>query len=211
MSRRKFVWWFASYSNIQSRTKWLIWVNIATSNKTTVEYHSYARNHNTLTFYSILPFFLLHCCVDSLTVFRDPLFPFEHSFLVHGCQWSFLQTWSKNNRLNDCIYIILRILIVSYHNCRNGRRSVLTCIRSVYCHHNLPKSTLFSSLVAFLPLSSHRMPVDRLDNPLKYCGQHRQKQQRWQMQLPLRLYCNCKDEYWSRFGDILTNLKTTLE
>ena len=46
------------------------------------------------------------------------------------------------------------------------------------------------------------MPVDRLDTPLKYCGQHRQKQQRWQMQLPLRLYCNCKDEYWSRFGDI---------
>ena len=92
--------------------------------------------------------------------------------------------------------------MVSYHNCRNWLKTVLTCIRSVYCHHNLPKSTLFSSLVAFWPLSSHRMPVDRLDTLLKYCGQHLQKQQRWQMQLPLRLYCKCKDEYWSRFGAI---------
>ena len=42
--------------------------------------------HKSLKSYPILPFFLLHCCVDSLTVFRDPLSLFEHSFLVHVCQ-----------------------------------------------------------------------------------------------------------------------------
>ena len=78
-------------------------------NKSLVWFYILKMPQQKLISYSILPFFQLHYCVDSLTVFRDPLFPFEHSFLVHGCQWSFLQTWSKNNRLNDCIYIILRI------------------------------------------------------------------------------------------------------